>query len=143
LADIQYKEGPNQIQRDDAKRRITVGFNVRGRDVESIVKEIQQKIESEVKFAPGYYPTFGGTFENLQAANKRLAIAVPLALLLILLLLYLTFSSIKHALLIFTAIPLSAIGGYWLYGPGACHSASRQGSVLLHYLAWRCLTVSY
>ncbi|WP_316828622.1 CusA/CzcA family heavy metal efflux RND transporter [Pedobacter miscanthi] len=111
LADIEYKEGPNQIQRDDAKRRITVGFNVRGRDVESIVKEIQQKIDSEVKFAPGYYPTFGGTFENLQAANKRLAIAVPLALLLILLLLYLTFSSIKHALLIFTAIPLSAIGG--------------------------------
>ncbi|WP_025142678.1 CusA/CzcA family heavy metal efflux RND transporter [Pedobacter jeongneungensis] len=111
LADIQYKEGPNQIQRDDAKRRITVGFNVRGRDVESIVKEIQQKIDNEVKFAPGYYPTFGGTFENLQAANKRLAIAVPLALLLILLLLYLTFSSIKHALLIFTAIPLSAIGG--------------------------------
>jgi len=119
LADIQYKEGPNQIQRDDAKRRITVGFNVRGRDVESIVKEIQQKIDSEVKFAPGYYPTFGGTFENLQAANKRLAIAVPLALLLILLLLYLTFSSIKHALLIFTAIPLSAIGGVlalWVRG---------------------------
>ncbi|RBQ09061.1 CusA/CzcA family heavy metal efflux RND transporter [Pedobacter miscanthi] len=111
LADIEYKEGPNQIQRDDAKRRITVGFNVRGRDVESIVKEIQQKIDSDVKFAPGYYPTFGGTFENLQAANKRLAIAVPMALLLILLLLYLTFSSIKHALLIFTAIPLSAIGG--------------------------------
>lgn len=111
LADIQYREGPNQIQRDDAKRRITVGFNVRGRDVESIVKEIQKKIDAEVKFAPGYYPTFGGTFENLQAANKRLSIAVPLALLLILLLLYLTFSSIKHALLIFSAIPLSAIGG--------------------------------
>jgi cobalt-zinc-cadmium resistance protein CzcA len=111
LADIQYKEGPNQIQRDDAKRRITVGFNVRGRDVESIVKEIQQKIDNNIKFEPGYYPSFGGTFENLQAANKRLSIAVPLALLLILLLLYLTFSSIKHALLIFTAIPLSAIGG--------------------------------
>lgn len=119
LADIQYREGPNQIQRDDAKRRITVGFNVRGRDVESIVKEIQQKIDTEVKFSPGYYPTFGGTFENLQAANKRLSVAVPLALLLILLLLYLTFSSIKHALLIFTAIPLSAIGGVfalWVRG---------------------------
>ncbi|MES2622598.1 MAG: efflux RND transporter permease subunit, partial [Bacteroidota bacterium] len=103
--------GPNQIQRDDAKRRIMVGFNIRGRDVESIVKEIQQKIDSEIKFAPGYYPSYGGTFENLQAANKRLSIAVPLALLLILLLLYLTFSSFKHALLIFTAIPLSAIGG--------------------------------
>jgi len=111
LADIDYKEGPNQIQRDDAKRRIMVGFNIRGRDVESIVKEIQQKIDAEIKFSPGYYPSYGGTFENLQAANKRLAIAVPLALLLILLLLYLTFSSFKHALLIFTAIPLSAIGG--------------------------------
>lgn len=111
LADIDYKEGPNQIQRDDAKRRIMVGFNIRGRDVESIVKEIQQKIDTEIKFAPGYYPSYGGTFENLQAANKRLSIAVPLALLLILLLLYLTFSSFKHALLIFTAIPLSAIGG--------------------------------
>ena len=119
LADIQYREGPNQIQRDDAKRRITVGFNVRGRDVESVVKEIQKKIDAEVKFSPGYYPTFGGTFENLQAATKRLGIAVPLALLLILLLLYLTFSSIKHALLIFTAIPLSAIGGVlalWVRG---------------------------
>jgi cobalt-zinc-cadmium resistance protein CzcA len=111
LADIDYREGPNQIQRDDAKRRITVGFNTRGRDVESIVKEIQQKINDEVKFDPGYYPTYGGTFENLQAANERLAIAVPLALLLILLLLYLTFNFLKHALLIFTAIPLSAIGG--------------------------------
>lgn len=111
LAEIEYQEGPNQIQRDDAKRRITVGFNVRGRDVKSIVKEIQQKIDTEVSFSPGYYPTYGGTFENLQAANKRLGIAVPLALLLILLMLYLTFSSLKHALLIFTAIPLSAIGG--------------------------------
>ncbi|MFP5080036.1 CusA/CzcA family heavy metal efflux RND transporter [Pedobacter sp. JCM 36344] len=119
LADIAYTEGPNQIQRDDAKRRITIGFNTRGRDVESIVKEIQRKINDEVKFDPGYYPTYGGTFENLRAANERLAIAVPLALLLILLLLYLTFNSLKHALLIFTAIPLSALGGVlalWIRG---------------------------
>jgi len=119
LADISYRKGPNQIQRDDAKRRITVGFNTRGRDVESIVKEIQQKINEDVKFDPGYYPTYGGTFENLRAANERLAIAVPLALLLILLLLYLTFNSLKHALLIFTAIPLSALGGVlalWIRG---------------------------
>lgn len=125
LADIEFKEGPNQIQRDDAKRRITVGFNVRGRDVESIVKEIQQKVDADVKFSPGYYPTFGGTFENLQAANKRLGIAVPVALLLILLLLYLTFSSLKHALLIFTAIPLSAIGGVFaLWARGMSFSIS-------------------
>lgn len=111
LADVRFKAGPNQIQRDEAKRRIIVGFNVRGRDVESIVEEIQKKIDGEVNFEPGYFPTYGGTFENLKAAKKRLSVAVPVALLLIFLLLYFTFSSIKHALLIFTAIPLSAIGG--------------------------------
>jgi cobalt-zinc-cadmium resistance protein CzcA len=111
VADVEFKEGPNQIQRDDAKRRIIVGFNVRGRDVESIVKEIQQKIDKDVKFEAGYYPTYGGTFENLQAAKDRLSIAVPVALILIFFLLYMTFKSSKQALLIFTAIPLSAIGG--------------------------------
>ncbi len=102
---------PIQIQRDDAKRRITIGFNVRGRDVESLVKELQQKVEQNVDFAPGYYPTYGGTFENLQEARGRLSIAVPVALLLILMLLYFTFSSMRQSLLIFSAIPLSAIGG--------------------------------
>lgn len=119
LADIALEQGPNQIQRDDAKRRIIVGFNIRGRDVESIVKEIQAKIDIDINFEAGYYPTFGGTFENLQAANARLSIAVPIALLLIFFLLYITFTSVKHALLIFTAIPLSAIGGIlalWLRG---------------------------
>jgi cobalt-zinc-cadmium resistance protein CzcA len=119
LAEVTFKEGPNQIQRDDAKRRIIVGFNVRGRDVEGIVKEIRAAIDQQVKFEPGYYPTYGGTFENLQAASLRLGIAVPVALLLIFFLLYLTFSSVKQALLIFTAIPLSAIGGIvalWLRG---------------------------
>ncbi|WP_285054886.1 CusA/CzcA family heavy metal efflux RND transporter [Pedobacter ginsengisoli] len=119
LADVAFKEGPNQIQRDDAKRRIIVGFNVRGRDVEGIVKEARQAIDQQIKFEPGYYPTYGGTFENLQAANLRLSIAVPVALLLIFFLLYLTFSSVKQALLIFTAIPLSAVGGIialWLRG---------------------------
>ncbi|MDI1257364.1 MAG: CusA/CzcA family heavy metal efflux RND transporter [Flavobacterium sp.] len=119
VADIEYKEGPNQIQRDDAKRRIIVGFNVRGRDVESIVSEIQEKIDTQVKFDPGYYPTYGGTFENLQAAKDRLSIAVPVSLALIFLLLFFAFGSLKQALLIFTAIPLSAIGGIfalWLRG---------------------------
>lgn len=119
LADVAFKEGPNQIQRDDAKRRIIVGFNVRGRDVEGVVEEVRQAIDEQIKFEPGYYPTYGGTFENLQAANLRLGIAVPVALLLIFFLLYLTFSSVKQALLIFTAIPLSAIGGIialWLRG---------------------------
>ncbi|WP_017260358.1 CusA/CzcA family heavy metal efflux RND transporter [Pedobacter arcticus] len=111
LAAIDYKMGPNQIQRDDAKRRILVGFNTRGRDVKSIVEETQKAIAAQIKFEPGYYPTYGGAFENLEAANARLAVAVPVALLLIFFLLYLTFKSVKHALLIFTAIPLSAIGG--------------------------------
>ncbi len=111
--------GPSQIQRDDAKRRITVGFNVRGRDVETLVKEVQQRIDQKLKFAPGYYATYGGQFENLQSARDRLLIAVPVALLLIFLLLYATFDSVSQALLIFTAIPLSAIGGVlslWLRG---------------------------
>ncbi|MFC5282566.1 CusA/CzcA family heavy metal efflux RND transporter [Pedobacter alpinus] len=116
LADVNFEIGPNQIQRDDAKRRIIVGFNVRGRDVKSIVEEAQQKIDAEIKFETGYYPTYGGTFENLEAANARLGVAVPAALLLIFLLLYFTFSSVKHALLIFTAIPLSAIGGVFALG---------------------------
>jgi cobalt-zinc-cadmium resistance protein CzcA len=110
VATVALKNGPNQIQRDDAKRRITIGFNVRNRDVQTIVSEIQQKL-NKVKFPAGYYVTYGGQFENLRAANKRLSIAVPVALLLILLLLYFTFSSIRETLLIFTAIPLSAIGG--------------------------------
>lgn len=111
VASVEFKNGPNQIQRDDTKRRITVGFNVRDRDVASIVKEIQTKIDQKIKLPAGYNVTYGGQFENLQAANKRLAFALPVALLLILCLLYFTFNSMKQTLLIFTAIPLSAIGG--------------------------------
>lgn len=111
LAEVEFKIGPNQVQREDAKRRIIIGFNVAGRDVASIVKEIQQKIEAKIDFPPGYYPTYGGQFENLEKAQARLAIAVPVALLLIFLLLFFTFQSVKQSLLIFTAIPMSAIGG--------------------------------
>jgi heavy metal efflux system protein len=111
VATVEFKSGPNQIQRDNTKRRITIGFNVRNRDVESIVTDIEQIIDSKIKFPPGYFVTYGGQFENLKAANKRLSIAVPVSLLLILLLLYFTFNSIKQSLLIFSAIPLSAIGG--------------------------------
>ncbi len=111
LAEVELKISPNQIQRDDAKRRITVGFNVRGRDVESVVKEMQGKVDKDVKFSAGYYPTYGGTFKNLVEARKRLSIAVPVSLLLIFTLLFFTFHSFKQSLLIFTAIPLSAIGG--------------------------------
>lgn len=111
LASIQIENGPNQIQRDDAKRRIIVGFNVRGRDVESIVKELQQKIDQQIDFETGYFPQIGGTFENLVHARARLLIAVPISLLLIFFLLYLTFQSVKQATLIYSAIPLASIGG--------------------------------
>jgi cobalt-zinc-cadmium resistance protein CzcA len=111
LADVEFVIGPNQIQREDAKRRIIVGFNVRGRDVASIVEEIQEKIESQIDFPPGYYPSYGGQFENLEQAQARLSIAVPAALFLIFILLFFTFHSIKQSLLIFTAIPMAAIGG--------------------------------
>lgn len=111
IATVEMKTGANQIQREDAKRRITVAFNVRGRDVESIVKELQTKIDSQVKLPTGYYTTYGGQFQNLQEAKTRLSIAVPIALLLIFVLLYFTFNSLRQSLLILTAIPLSAIGG--------------------------------
>lgn len=111
VADVHLQVGPNQIQRDDAKRRITIGFNVRGRDIQSIVDEVQAKINKDIKFLPGYYPTYGGAFKNLQEARARLFVAVPAALLLIFILLFFTFHSIRQGLIIYTAIPLSAIGG--------------------------------
>ncbi len=111
LADVSITEGPTQIQRENAHRRILVGFNVRGRDVQTMVQELQRKAEQQLKLPPGYYITYGGTFENLEAAKKRLGLAVPVSLLLILLLLYFAFGSMKHGLLIYSAIPLSAIGG--------------------------------
>ncbi|MBK7576237.1 MAG: CusA/CzcA family heavy metal efflux RND transporter [Ignavibacteria bacterium] len=111
IASVDIALGPNQIQREDAQRRIAVGFNVRGRDVESIVKELEEKVQQRLTLPTEYYMTYGGQFENLAAAKERLMIAVPTAMLLILFLLYMTFQSIRNALLIFTAIPLSAIGG--------------------------------
>jgi len=111
LADVKIKDGPNQIQREDAKRRIIVGFNVRGRDVETIVNDLQAKVDRQLKLPAGYYITYGGAFENLNAAKQRLMVAVPVSLALILLLLYFAFNSVKQGLLIYSAIPLSAIGG--------------------------------
>nr|WP_314495844.1 CusA/CzcA family heavy metal efflux RND transporter [uncultured Chryseobacterium sp.] len=111
VADVNYKLGPAQISRDEGKRRIVIGFNVKGRDVKSVVEDIQAQLEQKVRLPPGYYFTYGGQFENLQAASKRLMIAVPASLILIFILLYFTFRSFKQAVLIFTAIPMSAIGG--------------------------------
>jgi len=111
LAQIEFKIGPNQIQREDTKRRIIVGLNVRGRDIQSVVTEIESKINQQIKLPAGYYITYGGQFENLKEATSRLSVAVPVALLLILLLLYFSFGSVKQSILIFSAIPMAAIGG--------------------------------
>jgi cobalt-zinc-cadmium resistance protein CzcA len=111
VATVAVEDGPNQIQRENSQRRIIVGFNVRGRDIQSTVHELQQKVEQQIKLPPGYFMTYGGAFENLEAAKTRLYVAVPVSLLLIFLLLYFAFGSVKQGLLIYTAIPLSAIGG--------------------------------
>ena len=113
LAEVEVKNGPNQIQREDTKRRIVIGFNARERDVQSIVEELQGKVNQHIKFPSGYYLSYGGSFENLNQAKQRLAIAVPVSLVLIFLLLFFAFNSVKHSLLIYTAIPLSAIGGIY------------------------------
>lgn len=111
VANIEEVEGVNQIQREDTKCRIIVGFNVKDRDVQSIVEELQQKAGAKLNLSKGYTISYGGSFENMTAAKSRLAIVVPIALLLIFLLLYFAFSSVKQGLLIYTAIPLSATGG--------------------------------
>ena len=119
LAEVKMEEGPYQIQREDAARRIVVGFNVRGKDVKTVVTEVQEKVKKSIQFPPGYYVVYGGQFENLEHAVSRLQIAVPGALLLILVMLFFAFNNIKHCLLIFSAIPFSAIGGVlalWIRG---------------------------
>jgi cobalt-zinc-cadmium resistance protein CzcA len=119
VATIDIKQGPNQVQRENAQRRIIVGFNVRGRDVESVVDELGTKVNQQLKLPSGYYIKYGGQFENLVEAKQRLSIAVPAALLLILVMLYFAFGSLKYGVLIFSAIPLSAIGGVlalWIRG---------------------------
>lgn len=119
VADIRYETAPSQITHESGERRIYVGFNVRGRDVESTVNEIQELLDKELQLPAGYYYTYGGQFQNLEEATSRLLVAVPLALLLILCLLYATMRSVRETLFVFSAIPLAAIGGIfalWLRG---------------------------
>jgi cobalt-zinc-cadmium resistance protein CzcA len=113
VADVALIDAPMQISRENTNRRIVIGVNVGDTDVETLVSRIQAELDAKVELPAGYYFTYGGQFENLKAANARLMIAVPLALALIFILLFFTFGSISQALLIFTAIPLSAIGGIW------------------------------
>jgi len=111
VARFNQTEGPSTITREWGKRRTVVQCNVRERDIGSFVSEVQQRIEEEVPFEPGYYVRFGGQFENLERARNRLMIVVPLALLLIFGLLYWTYKSGRDALLIFSGVPLAAVGG--------------------------------
>src|SRR5574344_2086907 len=113
IASIQYKNAPAQISHEDGARRIYVGFNVRGRDIQSTVNDIQQLLDKKLKVPEGYYYTYGGEFQNLQSATNRLMIVIPVALMVILFLLYATVRSIRESLFIFSAIPLAAIGGIW------------------------------
>jgi len=113
IANVELIDAPMQISRENTNRRIVIGVNVGDTDVETLVSNIQKQLDINVTLPAGYYFTYGGQFENLQAANARLMVAVPMALGLIFILLYFTFNSVSQALLIFTAIPLSAIGGIW------------------------------
>ena len=116
LADISIKSGPAQVSRENTKRRITIGFNVRNRDVQSVINDVTDQLDQKIQLPTGYYISYGGQFKNLEAAQKRLFIAVPFALLLIFVLLYFTFNSMNQSLLIFTAVPMSAIGGIFALG---------------------------
>ncbi len=119
LTDIRYEDGPAQISRDNTRRRIVIGVNAGSQDVQTLVEEIQQTLESRLDLPPGYNITYGGQFENLERAQARLLIAVPLALGLIFVLLYFSLKSAKQALLVFSAIPLATIGGVfslWIRG---------------------------
>ena len=113
IAKIEMRDGPMQISREDAKGRIVIGVNARNRDIESLVNEIRQTLDENLDLPSGYFVKYGGQFENLVEAKQRLSIAVPVALLLILVLLFFTFGSVSQAFLVFTAIPLSAIGGIY------------------------------
>lgn len=113
VADIDYSPAPAQVSHEDGARRIYVGFNVKGRDVQSTVEDIQEILDEKLKLPDGYYYNYGGEFEKLQSATNRLMVVIPIALVIILLLLYATVKNVRESLFIFSAIPLAAIGGVW------------------------------
>lgn len=113
VADIDYSPAPAQVSHEDGARRIYVGFNVKGRDVQSTVEDIQEILDEKLKLPDGYYYNYGGEFENLQSATNRLMVVIPIALVIILLLLYATVKNVRESLFIFSAIPLAANGGVW------------------------------
>ncbi len=119
VARVEMIEGINQVSRENGKRRVVVQANVRGRDIGSFVAEAQKAIAVQVKVPPGYWLDWGGQFENLMTARQRLMIVVPLCFFLIFLLLFSSFGSVKHAVIVFTGVPLALTGGIvalWLRG---------------------------
>ena len=114
IATISYTRGAAKIARDDTRRRIVVGINVRNRDLQSVVDDVQSRIQDKVVLPAGYSISYGGQFENLQKARSRLLVAVPISLLLIFVLLFFAFRSVRDALLVYSAIPLAAVGGVLL-----------------------------
>jgi cobalt-zinc-cadmium resistance protein CzcA len=119
IAEIDVAEGPNQVSRENGKRRVVVQANVRGRDLGTFVAEAQARIDREVELPAGYWLAWGGQFENLIAARERLSVVVPIALLLIFVFLYATFGSFKHSVVVFTGVPLALTGGIlalWMRG---------------------------
>ncbi len=134
VADISYVPGPMQISRDNTYRRTYVGVNTRGRDVESVVNDIQEKLDAQLELPPGYYITYGGEFENLERAKSRLAIVVPIALFLIFVLLYFALKSFSQSIMIYIAIPLAAIGEYLHCGLEICLLVFQRELVLLCFL---------
>lgn len=144
LADVAFEEGPSEIEREDVQRRAVVGVNVRGRDISSFVREAQAAIDAKVPKRPGYLIRWGGQFEHLQTASRRLMIVVPIALMLIFLLLYSTFGSLRLAALIYLAVPMAATGGVFaLWGRDLPFSISAGvgfialfGVAVLNGLVW-------
>jgi cobalt-zinc-cadmium resistance protein CzcA len=119
VASFSFAEGPNQISRENGRRRVVVTANIRGRDIASVVAEGQAKVAEQVQLAPGYAITWGGQFENLAAARQRLMIVVPACFFVIFLLLYSALGSPRDAVLVFSAVPLALTGGIialWLRG---------------------------
>jgi cobalt-zinc-cadmium resistance protein CzcA len=119
VASLSLAPGPNQVSRENGKRRIVVSANVRGRDLGSFVREASAAIEAQVRIPAGYWTTWGGQFENLQSATQRLQVVVPLSLLLVFTLLFAMFGNLKDGLLVFTGIPFALTGGIlalWLRG---------------------------
>ncbi len=138
VATLDLELGPNQVSRENGKRLVVVSANVRGRDIGSFVAEAESRIQAEVQVPAGYWTTWGGQFEQLQSAARRLQVVVPVALLLVFTLLFMMFNNVKDGLLVFTGIPFALTGGVWRCGCGTSPCRSPPGSASSPCPGWRC-----